>query len=114
VSDPAKQSVPPTPETVESAERVSVRRAPKIPVFLVLGAGLGAIVAYILTGLFPIDPEVGFAATFGYFLLWGISIGLVVGGVIAVVLDSASLKRARELEAGREATSTPLEGEIED
>ncbi|WP_207455008.1 hypothetical protein [Desertivibrio insolitus] len=111
MTDPNEREIP---DATESEQRVSVRRAPKIPVFLVLGAGLGAIAAYLLTSLFPIDPEVGFGATFGYFALWGVSIGLVIGGGIAVVLDVLSLKRARELAAARESVSTPLEGEIEE
>ena len=111
MTDPNEREIP---DATESEHRVSVRRAPRIPVFLVLGAGLGAIAAYLLTSAFPIDQEVGFGATFGYFALWGVSIGLVVGGVTAVVFDVLSLRRAREVEAEREARSTPLEGELED
>ena len=59
---------------------MSVRRAPRVSRFLVLGAGLGAVVAFILTAVFEVDPDVGFGASFGYFALYGIPIGLVLGG----------------------------------
>ena len=51
----------------EVAREVSVRRAPRVSRFLILGAGLGAVVAFILTAAFEVDPEVGFGASFGYF-----------------------------------------------
>jgi hypothetical protein len=66
---------------------VRIRRAPKMTAFLIVGGGLGAIVTFVLTALFPIDPEVGFFALFGYLALYGVTAGVVVGGVIAIILD---------------------------
>ena len=77
--------------------RVSIRRAPKVPVFLVLGALLGFIVTLALTASFPTDPKIGFPATFGYFLLYGVPAGVVLGGVVAIILDRISSRRAKSV-----------------
>ena len=78
-------------------ERATIRRAPKVPVFLVLGALLGFVVTLALVSAFPTDPKIGFPATFGYFLLYGIPAGLVVGGVVAVILDRIASRRAKSV-----------------
>ena len=85
----------------EVAREVSVRRAPRVSRFLILGAGLGAVVAFILTATFEVDPAVGFGASFGYFALYGIPIGLVVGGTVALVLDRRATRRAKPAIAGK-------------
>ena len=78
-----------------SESEVHIRRAPRIGVFLVFGAMLGAIVTLVLTSLFEPDPSVGFLATFAYFCLYGIPAGLALGGLVALVLDRLSTRRAR-------------------
>ena len=75
--------------------------------FLVLGAVLGAVVTLIITSLFPADPTVGFGAIYGYFLLFGIPAGVVVGAVVAIVLDRVSSRRARLVAMDREIVSEP-------
>jgi len=90
------------PEPTAEVQRAKVRRAPKLGVFLVVGAMFGALVTLILTSLFPADPNVGFAATYAYFLVYGIPLGLLVGGVIGLLLDRRSLKRSREVEVAHE------------
>jgi hypothetical protein len=72
-----------------------IRRAPKFPAFMIVGGGLGAIVTFIATALNPVDPAVGFAALFGYFALYGVTAGVVIGGVIALILDRVGTRRAR-------------------
>lgn len=86
---PAEQ--PPEPETREA----TMRRAPKLGAFLVVGAGLGAFVTLILTSLFPADPNVGFAASYAYFLIYGIPAGLAIGAVLGLAFDRRSRRRAR-------------------
>lgn len=81
---------------------VRIRRAPKLLVFLILGAALGAIATLILTSLYPADPAVGFGASFGYFLLYGVPAGLVLGAVVGLALDAISRRRARTVLAERE------------
>lgn len=90
----------PQPETEPDREpgRVTVRRAPKFPAFMIVGGGLGAVATFILTSLYPVDPSVGFGALFGYFSLFGITAGVVLGALIAIVLDRMSTKRAKPVE----------------
>lgn len=93
---------------------VVVRRAPKIPAFMVVGGLLGFLVVLIITPLFPVDPLVGLPTLVGYFSLYGITAGVVLGAIVGILLDRRSQKRARTLDAEREVVEpAPLEGEFE-
>lgn len=81
----------PGTETTEAR----IRRAPRLPVFLVFGAVLGVVAALVLTAAGRLDPEVGFGATFGYLCLWCVPVGLLLGALVAIVLDQVSRRRAR-------------------
>jgi len=70
-------------------QRVSIRRAPKFSVFVVLGAVVGVFVSLVLTASFPIDPSVGFGPTFGYFAIYGFVGGILVGSLVALIFDRA-------------------------
>ena len=83
----------PAQTTVET--EVTVRRIPRYSRFLIIGAGLGAVATFILTASFPSDPTVGFGALFGYFLLFGVPAGAVIGAVVAILLDIGLTRRAR-------------------
>lgn len=85
-----------------SESEVSIRRAPRIGVFLIVGAMLGALVTLILTSLFPADPNVGFAASYAYFCLYGIPSGVALGALLALVLDTVSKRRARTVTVARD------------
>ncbi|MCW4385516.1 potassium transporter Trk [Salinibacterium sp. SYSU T00001] len=85
-----------------SARQVSIRRAPKVPVFLLLGALVGLLTALVLTAAFPVDPLVGFGATFGYLCIYFIPAGLVLGALVALILDAASKRRARDVTMERD------------
>jgi hypothetical protein len=74
---------------------VRIRRAPKYGRFMIVGGGLAAIITFVLTASFPVDPKVGFFALFGYFALFGVTAGVLLGALVALVLDRAGLKRAR-------------------
>ena len=93
-------------ERVSSSE-VSIRRAPKIGVFLILGAMVGLLGTLILTSLFKPDPAVGFFASFAYFCLYGIPAGVVLGALVALVLDLISTRRARMVTVERDEISEP-------
>ena len=80
--------------TVESGS-AKIRRAPKYGPFLIIGGGVAAIVTFILTMSFPVDPAVGVGPLFGYFSLFGIPAGVAVGALVALVLDKRSARRAR-------------------
>ena len=97
------------PRGVTSDSRVSVRRAPRYPRFIIPGAGLGAVVAFVLTAIFPIDPAVGFGATFGFFALLGIAGGATLGGAVAIALDVLASRRATQLDAERTTVEAPEE-----
>lgn len=95
--------------------RVTIRRAPRMGAFLFLGAALGLVVTLFLTGLYPADPNVGFAALFGYFALYGVPAGTVLGALVGLVLDRVSRRRTRTVDAERtDVESPPAEGELED
>ena len=78
-----------------SESEVSIRRAPRIGVFLIVGAMLGALVTLILTSLFEPDENVGFAASYAYFCLYGIPAGVALGAGVALLLDWRSKRRTR-------------------
>lgn len=102
---------------VVRAGRVSVRRAPRHARFIVLGAGFGAVVTFVLTALYPVDPDVGFPAMFGFFALLGVPAGAVIGAMFAIVLDAVATRRARELDAEQTTVTAPpedVEGDLED
>jgi hypothetical protein len=97
-----------TPATRDTTTEVRVRRAPRLPVFLVLGAVVGAIVTLIVTSTVGhVDPKVGFAATYGYFCLYGVPAGIVLGAVLGLALDRRSQRRARIVTAEREQVVAP-------
>lgn len=106
---PAAGDPPREPKRVTSEDRVSVRRAPRYPRFIILGAGLGAVVTFIVTALFPVDPAVGFGALFGYFALVGVAVGAALGALAAVILDAVATRRAQQLDAERTIETPPDE-----
>lgn len=85
-----------------SESEVSIRRAPRIGVFLAVGGVLGVLATLVLTSLFDADPAVGFVATFAYFCLYGIPAGVALGALVALVLDRVSTRRARTVTAARD------------
>jgi NhaP-type Na+/H+ or K+/H+ antiporter len=94
---------------VNDKTEVRIRRAPKLSVFLVIGAFVGALVTLILTSQFKADPAVGFAATAGYFLLFGIPAGVALGAAVGLIIDRVSIARARTITVEHEVVaSTPL------
>lgn len=83
-------------------DEVTIRRAPKFPAFMILGGALGAVATLIATSLFPVDPAVGFGPLFAYFAIYGVTAGVVVGAVVAIVLDRVSARRAKPVAVERE------------
>jgi hypothetical protein len=93
---------------------VRIRRAPKFSVFLILGGGIGAIVTFILTALYPVDPNVGFGALFGYFALYGVTGGVLLGALVAIILDRRADRRAQAGTVVVETTEAPESTEESD
>jgi hypothetical protein len=93
------------PESPEEPQRATVRRAPKFGVFILVGAVLGAFVTLIFTSLYPADPNIGFGATYAYFLVYGIPFGVLVGALVALAFDRRSRRRARTIDVEHERVS---------
>ena len=96
---------------VDHIETVRVRRAPKYSVFLAAGAALGLLVAMILTFVFNgtggISPNTGLVYSqgqvFGFLALIFVTVGIVVGGIVALILDRVLARRTREITVDRES-----------
>lgn len=100
------------PVTITQAE-VSIRRAPKYATFMILGGAIGAIVTLVLTMTQKADPSVGYAALFGYFLLYGVPAGVALGALVALFLDWRSRRRFRIVKAEHTVVeSAPVKGEL--
>lgn len=90
-----------TPEPAASSEtvEVSIRRAPKLWVFLVLGVIVGILAALVLTTVFEVDPAVGATGTFAYLALFAVPLAVALSIGAALLLDRASRRRARTVGA---------------
>jgi hypothetical protein len=96
-------------ESIVERDEVSVRRAPKVPVFLIMGAALGVVVSLIVTSLFPFDSGEGVAQTYGYISLWGLTIGGAVGCVAAIVAERVTSRGAKRVQVERERLEVPVD-----
>ena len=103
VSTPAE----PTPDRTT----VQVRRAPKIPAFMTVGGLIGFLVVLVITPLFPVDPLVGLPALIGYFSIFGVTGGVLIGAIIGIALDRRSQKRVRTVEAERQTVEAAPDAE---
>lgn len=99
-----------TESTTET--EVSIRRAPKFPIFLILGGALGSTATLVLTMLQPADPTIGYTALFGYFLLYGLPAGVLLGALVAIVLDVISKRTAKRAVAEVTAVADPDAGAV--
>ena len=85
---PAGSPVPIEPtETVVAEETLVVRRSPRYVSFMIVGAVLGALLALILTVAFPPNSQFDPGQVFGFLLLGGITVGVAVSCLVAIVLD---------------------------
>ena len=119
---PAPSGATPAPNAVSSADEVSIRRAPKFGVFILGGAVLGFLATLVvITATMNIDrgdqQDASFGTLVGYFSLWGVTLGALVGAIAAVVLDRVLARRAARLTAERvevEPVEETVDGEVED
>lgn len=93
-------------DTIETAR---VRRSPKYSVFLLLGAAVGIVAALVLTFVFArgaddVTAPIVYSSSqiFGFLALICISIGVVLGGVVALILDRTVGRRYRDVRVDRE------------
>ena len=84
-------------ESHESHETrvASLRRAPRIGVFIGLGAIVGIIVTVAITTAFPADPNVGMWATVAYMGLFGVTGGIVLGAIVGLIADRVSRRHTQ-------------------
>jgi len=99
----------PAPVREDHIETVRVRRSPKYSVFFIVGAGLGVIVALILTFAFHGSEEVTASGViysqgqvFGFLALICITVGVALGGVVALIFDRALAKKAHDVTVDHE------------
>ncbi|TFC02070.1 hypothetical protein E3O42_08840 [Cryobacterium adonitolivorans] len=74
-------------ETVVAEETLVLRRSPKYTSFMIVGAVSGALLALLLTVTYPRNADFDPAQVFGFLLLGGVTIGVAVGCLVAIVLD---------------------------
>ena len=119
---PSAATPAPAPNAVSSADEVTIRRAPKFGVFILGGAVLGFLATLVVvTATMDIDrgdkQDASFGTLVGYFSLWGVTLGALVGAIAAIVLDRVLARRAARLTAERvevEPAEETVEGEVDD
>ena len=88
--------------------QVRVRRSPRIGVFLALGAVLGALAAVVLVLATPPDPTTPTPQAIGFLVLLLAPLGALLTGLVAIALEARGTRRARTVEAEREAPRPAL------
>ena len=63
------------------------RRTPKFTAFLLTGALAGLLIGFFLSVIVPVDARYDGSAALGFLGLIGAGLGMLVGGIIAVLLD---------------------------
>lgn len=96
----AAHSTPVVAETVTS-QSVRVRRTPRYARFMLVGALVCVVAAFIVTYSFPQGAGYDRNTVFGFMLLVGIAVGVVLGAVAALIADRIARRRARTLTADR-------------
>ena len=66
---------------------VTVHRAPRYRNFMLLGAILGVLLAFIFTLAFAENADYSRAQIFGFLLLGGIAVGATLGAAVALLID---------------------------
>jgi membrane associated rhomboid family serine protease len=83
----------------DNQTRVQIRRAPRFSVFLILGAVIGVIAAFVVTSISPDDAKISFGAVFGYSAIFGVTAGVLLAAIIALIVDRRSSRRAKTVTA---------------
>ncbi|MBO1268909.1 hypothetical protein J1902_13180 [Arthrobacter sp. PO-11] len=74
---------------------MTVRRAPKFVPFMVLGAVVGIIIAAFVAYGLPVNPSFDAGTVFGFFLVAFAAGGVILGALVALILDRLSIRRAQ-------------------
>lgn len=89
-----------TPQPPERRQ-VTVRRAPKFAAFMGLGALIGFIAALIIAYTGPADPTLTRESVLGFFTVVLALPGLLLGALVALLLDWISVRRMKQQTAER-------------
>lgn len=111
----ASAAVEPETTTEVSQDEVVVRRSPRYGRFMLIGAILGAVVAFVLSFAFaPTDAQIAErladdftydqGQVFGFLLLGGVAIGGALGALVALVLDRVLARKAAHVVAEHDET----------
>ena len=73
--------------------QISVRRAPKYVPFLVAGGIVGVIAAAFVSFTGPAPADYTQESVFGYFMVLFAAGGVLLGAIVALVLDRLSVRR---------------------
>jgi hypothetical protein len=65
-------------------------RTPNFPAFLISGGLVGLLIGFLVSVFGPADDRYDASATLGFLGLIGAGLGVLVGGIIAVLLDKRS------------------------
>ncbi|WP_051973372.1 hypothetical protein [Cryobacterium sp. MLB-32] len=90
-----------SPESVIAADTLSVHRSPRYKNFMILGAAVGVALAVGLTVGFPGSADFTKAQIFGFLLLACLAVGVLLGGIVALVLDRVIGRRTHTVLADR-------------
>jgi hypothetical protein len=85
----------------EEQGTVQVRRSPRYTNFMLLGALVGAIAAFVLTLVFPENPDFGRLQVFGFLLLIGLAVGVALFSLLAILLDRIVGRKVHNVRADR-------------
>ena len=91
-------------------ESARVRRSPRYAMFLIAGAALGILVALALTFAFDGTAEkspatqvqYSISQVFGFLVLVCITVGVALGGAVALLIDRSMSRRTREVRIDHE------------
>jgi hypothetical protein len=72
---------------VVSQQPGKVRKTPKFTAFLLTGALAGLLMGFFLSVIGPVDVRYDGSAALGFLGLIGAGLGMLVGGIIAVLFD---------------------------
>jgi hypothetical protein len=107
-ADAAPQPEPDFVETLEDAdEEIVIRRSPRYLNFILLGALLGAIVAFVLTLVFPENPDYSRIQVFGFLLLVCGVIGIALLSLVAILLERTVGRREMRARADKLGARIP-------
>lgn len=83
--------------TTPPTHRATIRRAPRARAFVLVGIAIGVLGVLVGSSFFPPDPALGPALVTGYFMLWGVVVGVTGGLVVWLIADRRSKKTATEV-----------------